>query len=121
MDRASAFSNGGYPPGAANDPRAPYNQKEPAEVEVEVTVSVTYSKNFKVVVQEGYTDADLREVIEEMNVLPAAVLAVRASQLSDPDEQLEMLRRGDTTKSISDEIKRCKGWHTDEFEVVPAL
>ena len=50
-----------YPPGAANDPRAPYNQKENPEVEVEVTVSVTLSKTVKVLV----TDYELIEDFDE--------------------------------------------------------
>lgn len=49
---------GDYPIGAKDDPRAPWNQKEQ---KVNVTVSITLSKELKVTVPKGFTDADLRE------------------------------------------------------------
>lgn len=33
-----------YPPGAANDPNAPYNQVDPEEVDVDICVSISLSK-----------------------------------------------------------------------------
>ena len=51
-----------YPPGAARDPRAPYNQSDPPEVEVELTMTETLTKSvphctnkvWRVYDEEGY-------------------------------------------------------------------
>lgn len=58
-------SSGGYPIGAQYDKRAPYNQPDPEETSVEVTVSVTYHKTFWVNVPEGYDNVDLNEAAQE--------------------------------------------------------
>ena len=42
-------SLGGYPLGAENDPRAPFNEKPKKKVLVNVTISVTYSKTLDIV------------------------------------------------------------------------
>lgn len=55
-------STGDYPLGASNDPRAPYNEIENPEVEVEVCVSITMHKTFKVKVKDY---AILDEYIDE--------------------------------------------------------
>lgn len=45
-------SNGDYPLGARDDPRAPYNQKELPEREIEVCVSITVHKTYKLKVKD---------------------------------------------------------------------
>ena len=42
------MSTGEYPLGAQYDPNAPYNKKPLPEKEVEVLVSITLSKTFKI-------------------------------------------------------------------------
>ena len=46
------MESGYYPPGAEFDPRAPYNQVDLPEKEIEVTISVTLSKTVKVTVDD---------------------------------------------------------------------
>lgn len=46
------MSLGGYPLGAENDPRAPYNEKENPEIEIKVCVSITLHKSFKIKVKD---------------------------------------------------------------------
>ena len=84
------YSNGGYPLGAQNDPRAPYNQKE-EKVKVNVTVSVTYSTQVEVEVEKGYSYPELREAVKELDILPNDILKKHG----------------------------YKPWFEDEFEVVP--
>lgn len=64
-----------YPPGAANDPRAPYNQVSPDDVDFKVTVEVfkeddtSETKELSVTVQmysdEYYTDSKTEELIRD--------------------------------------------------------
>lgn len=54
-----------YPLGAKYDRRAPYNQPPPREKEVEVCVSVTCHKTFKVTVKEDYDNVDLNNAAQE--------------------------------------------------------
>ena len=59
-----------YPPGAANDPRAPYNESltKYAKVRAEVTVDIgTMIDVFVEVDEDGYPDMeDLREAVIEV-------------------------------------------------------
>lgn len=59
------YSMGGYPLGAQYDPEAPYNQKEPELIEVEVCVSCTVHKNVKVKVPQNYDEVVLRLAADE--------------------------------------------------------
>ena len=61
-------SDGGYPAGAEFDSRAPWN--EPSDIDVDVTISVTYHSYKKVTVPPNYTDLDLREAVREQITLP---------------------------------------------------
>lgn len=60
------------PAGAANDPRAPYNQE--LDEEVEVLISVTYSKSMSVLVPKGTSEAELKKHIEESVFKPHEAL-----------------------------------------------
>lgn len=81
------YDNYNYPLGADN-PDAPWNQKENPKREIEVTVSVTLSKTIKVKVSDydiinsgkdedgeyfeevDYSNCDLKSAVEEQIVLP---------------------------------------------------
>ena len=81
------YDNYNYPLGADN-PDAPWNQKENPEREIEVTVSVTLSKTIKVKVSDydiinsgkdedgeyfeevDYSNCDLKSAVEKQIVLP---------------------------------------------------
>jgi hypothetical protein len=54
------MTDGNLPQGAANDPQAPYNERLPKQQTVQVNISF----DVYVVVNEGYTDADLEDAAE---------------------------------------------------------
>ena len=54
--------------GVEYNPNAPCN--ESSDIEVEVTISVTYHAYKTVKVPPNYTDLDLREAVKEQIVLP---------------------------------------------------
>lgn len=60
------------PAGAANDLRAPYNQE--LDEEVEVLISVTYSKSMSVLVPKGTSEAELKKFVEEAVFKPHEAL-----------------------------------------------
>lgn len=119
MTDASINSTGGYPLGAADDPRAPYNEKPKKKVEVNVTVSVTYSKTLNVVVEEGYELPDLIEAVQEMKVLPNDILEERVEALNEDLENNDWMFGSIGLAGLKSDIERCKPWHEDELEVIP--
>lgn len=99
-----------YPLGVEYDPKAPWNEEEQPDREIEVTVSITLSKTMKVNVddyisfgidEDGYPDidysmCDLKWAVESQKVLPQ-----------------------DAYKHITDSKKSdLEGWNVDDFEVV---
>ena len=111
-------SLGDYPLGAANDPRAPWNEEENPEVEIDVTVNVTLSKTVKVkvkdydVVDEGvdedgnyfcerdFSDTNLLAAVEEQVILP-----------QDASLYVDI----GTSQKAADDLS---GWHVDEIECI---
>lgn len=83
-----------YPLGAENDPNAPWNQPESEEHLVDVTVSITLSKDFQIRVTDG---CDLKEAARE--------------QLYLPDEAFEYVNSGRVKTDLKD-------WIVDDFEVI---
>ena len=64
--------NSNYPPMSQSDwDRAPWNEKEPKEVIVDVTISQTLSRTVTVTVPENYDDYDLREAVRNQVSLPS--------------------------------------------------
>lgn len=98
----SMYDNYNYPVGV-DTPDAPWNQVDPPEKEIEVTVSVTLSKTIKVKVSDyeivdsgkdedgeyfeevDYSNCDLKGAIENQYILPQ---------------------------------DKCSDWDVDDFEVV---
>lgn len=111
-------SNGGYPLGAQNDPRAPYNQKEPDPVKIKVCVSVTYSKSVEVIVPKYYEREDLIEAVEDLGILPNAILKEHQEELIASKEDNTWLTNGLDFGTLQDDIKRHEPWHEDELEVI---
>lgn len=105
-----------YPPGAANDPRAPYNQSENPEVEVEVTVSITLSKTVKVLV----TDYELTEDVDEdgsfvtRDFSDTNFLAAVEEQIILPQDAAFYVD-ANANRAAADDLS---GWHVDEMECV---
>lgn len=104
------MSIGGYPLGAQYDPNAPYNEKPLPEKEVEVLVSITLSKTFKIKVSNysevngklDFSDTDLKSAVEEQIVLPN-----EAHKLVIP-----------SYSSYAVAKHNLAGWNVDEFEVI---
>ena len=99
-------SNENYPPGAENDPNAPWNQPEIKYKEVEVTISLTMSKTTKVTVPdiEKLDDSILKEAVREQIVLPYE------SDIIKP-----MLKNNPFYKNVLEDLSN---WVVDDFEVV---
>ena len=105
-----------YPPGAANDPRAPYNQCENPEIEIEVTVSITLSKTVKVLV----TDYDVDEGVDEdgayrtLDFSNTNLQAAVEEQVILPQDASLYVDVGSNLKAADD----LSGWHVDEMECI---
>lgn len=104
------MSAGGYPMGAQYDSRAPYNEKPLPEKEVEVLVSITLSKSFKIKVSDynmvngeiDFSDTDLKSIVEDQIVLPN-----EAHKLVVPFYPSDAVAK-----------HNLEGWNVDEFEVI---
>lgn len=107
-----------YPPGAANDPSAPYNQYENPEVEVEVTVSVTLSKTVKVLVTDYdiIDDVDEDGAVFERDFSNTNFLAAVEEQVILPQDASLYVDVGANLQAAND----LSGWHVDEMECVKA-
>lgn len=117
LKRSKKMDNYNYPMGA-DTPRAPWNQVDNPEREVEVLVSITLSKTFKVRVsdyiitdsgkdEEGlyfedidYSECDLKRAVEEQIVLP---------------QEAHKYITSSGNKLVKEELK---GWDVDDFEVL---
>ena len=99
-------SNGNYPMGAQYDPNAPWNQEEPNDKEIEVTISLTISKTTKIVVPDikDLDDSILKEAVKDQVVLPHEIEIIKAiSGNSSLDKRV--------LKDLSD-------WIVDDFEII---
>lgn len=123
------MESGYYPPGAENDPNAPYNQpSDPDPVAIEVTVSVTLSKvvtvevddygvevdDYDRVVDYDFSDCDLYKAVEEQITLPQN-LAEYTERMFKEDLDLKAAKM---PRFLKDAIEDGKGWCVDDFEVV---
>ena len=94
-----------YPPGAANDPDAPYNQ--PLAEPYEVTVSMTLSKTFTVDVLK-HEDRLIDEAdIRLQHFLPDEILKL----VSEKDSEYKKLALNQMRSDASD-------WIVDEIAIV---
>ena len=86
-------ASGNYPPGAANDPSAPYNQPEyPEYQDYDVTASFVLDKSFTVT---SSSDEDMT---------PLDLIKELKKRLQD---ELELDPTNKITKSL---IEECDGW-----------
>ena len=94
-----------YPPGAANDPDAPYNQ--PLAEPYEVTVSMTLSKTFTVDVLK-YEDRLVNEAdVRLQHFLPDEILKA----VSEKDSEYRILTLNQMKNDASD-------WTVDDIAIV---
>lgn len=111
-----------------DSPDAPWNLEELPEEEIEVTVSLTLSKTFKVKVEDysietdekGYkigldfSECDLQGAIESQVVLPNN-LAIYIERMFDHDLNLKAVGM---PLYLKEAIKDCKDWNIDDIEVI---
>lgn len=97
------MSLGGYPMGAQNDPNAPYNEKENPEIEVEVTVSITLSKTFKIKTDQ-YNEEFYGKDEDGFPIIS------RSFDKCAIDEQAQ--------EKTSQELNISKDWNIDEFVTI---
>lgn len=129
-----------YPPGAANDPNAPYNQSDPTPVKVAVCISQSLSKSTTIKVtdyiaekwEEVEADVDGPYVISGMDydfsysnlkgayeeqeyTIPQLLYFLKVYLKEDiagcPDNSGKK-------KRLQHILECCEGWNVDETEVV---
>lgn len=105
---------------------APWNDKEPEEKEIEVTVSMTLSKTMKIKVSDYRVlsrgkDED-GEYFEEVDYSDCDLKGAVEQQILTPDKAYDKLfnavvmSEDFTARGRLDDLK---GWDVDDFEVIP--
>lgn len=106
--------NYNYPEGADN-PNAPWYERENKPVEVEVTVSITLSKTVKISVY------DYEKTLEkDEDDIPFVNIDLEGCNLKEAVKEQIILPQ-DAYRSMLPETKTYKdlsGWNVDDFEVV---
>ena len=100
-------TSGNYPPGAANDPFAPYNQPEyPEYQEHDVAASFTLDKSFTVTSTSDDEEDIKQDLIEAyMNTV---------NLINELKKRLQReLKSDQNNKRIKKLIKECDGWTCD--------
>lgn len=111
------YNNYDYPCGT-DTPDAPWNQVDNPEREVEVLVSITLSKTFKVKVSDyTITDSGKDEdgnYFEDIDYSECDLKSAVESQIVLPHEAYKYITSSGN-KSVKEELK---DWNVDNFEVV---
>ena len=120
---------GDYPPGAANDPNAPYNQKEQEPVDIDVCVSCTLSKSTTI---EGNPEVDdLKDIYEQQEyTIPELLdefIKILKREIAEINATIKLLddNMSNAKKALESNISHynnlldsLKGWTVDELEVI---
>ena len=120
---------GDYPPGAANDPNAPYNQKEQEPVDIDVCVSCTLSKSTTI---EGNPEVDdlkdiyeqqeytIPELLDEFDWILRKEIAETKATIKSLDDNMSNAKKALESSIIqyNNMLKSIKGWTVDELEVI---
>lgn len=119
-----------YPPGAYDDPNAPYNQIDPPEKEFNLTVSQTLSKSIEVVTDNYIPECDYETGCIYANTSETDwygiyeeeqynILELLGHLQTFAEKELENVSpnsgRGRELQRI---IESCKDWTVDDYEVV---
>lgn len=100
-------TSGNYPPGAANDPFAPYNQPEyPDYQEHDVTASFTLDKSFTLT-SISDDEEDIKQDLIEAYMTPLDLIKELKKRLQ------RELKSAPNNKRIKKLIKECDGWTCD--------
>lgn len=108
-----------YPPGAANDPNAPYNEVEVPEREFDVTISMSLSRTV-----QCYTNKYIPEVDEENGHLYVDTSDTPWSEVYGDNhktipellEELKKYIQKDLDNLMSDDFKPDKAFHRRRLE-----
>ena len=120
---------GDYPPGAENDPNAPYNQKEQEPVDIDVCVSCTLSKSTTIkgnpevddlkdiYEQQEYT---IPELLDEFDWILRKEIAETKATIKSLDDNMSNAKKALESSIIqyNNILKSIKGWTVDELEVI---
>ena len=120
---------GDYPPGAENDPNAPYNQKEQEPVDIDVCVSCTLSKSTTI---EGNPEVDdLKDIYEQQEyTIPELLdefIKILKKEIAEINATIKLLddNMSNAKKALESNISHynnlldsLKGWTVDELEVI---
>lgn len=106
---------GNYPPGAANNPLAPWNQKDPPEKFFSVTISYSLSKDVDVTSTNYSSDDKLDcpwDDYTESEYTPSEIIEFAKQcaeyMLSNKDYKVK------SKYGLKKMINSCTGWNTDE-------
>ena len=100
-------TSGNYPPGASNDPFAPYNQPEyPEYQDYDVTASFTLDKSFTVT-SASDDEEDIKQDLIEDYITPLDLINELKKRLQGE------LESDPNNKRIKKLIKECDGWTCD--------
>lgn len=102
----SNSTSGNYPPGAANDPFAPWNQDETDPQIYDVTASFSLSKPFSVTSDDDCDESIRQEIVENYKT-PLDLINELKTRLQN---ELEL---NPNDKSIRKLIKECEEWDMD--------
>lgn len=121
-----------YPPGAANDPRAPYNEIPPQEAEVKITARLyketcIYAERHTCVEYEidpdtgrrvgyGYEECDdLQEAYRDQEFTPREIMSncIKVCQ-----QLIKNQKRRYAHVNIQKLMDSCDGWEEEEVEVI---
>lgn len=118
-----------YPLGAANDPRAPYNKKDPEPVEIDVCVSYTISKS--TTIEGNPMEEDLKYIYESTEyTIPELMdefIKLLKKEIAETNATIKMLdgNLDKAKKSLemninhySNLLEAAQGWTVDECEVI---
>lgn len=107
------MNNYDYPWGA-DTPDAPWNQSDPESKEVNVTVSITLSKQFTIKVDDykEYTDQDEDDIYTTVDFSDCDLKKAVQEQINLPNEAYKLTLK--ETKYYND----LKDWCVDDFEVI---
>lgn len=124
MQTNSVQDNFNYPVGADND-RAPWNQVDNPEKEIEVTVSVTLSKTVKIKVSDyeiidSGKDED-GEYFEDIDYSKCNLKKAVEDQITLPQDAHIYLGNYAYESGYTDpvpEVEDLENWNVDDFEVI---
>lgn len=122
-----------YPPGAANDPNAPYNQVEVPERDFDVLISQTLSKSTSVETNDyipvsereedfnnsycDTSDTDWKKVYSDYGRYTALELIEEFKKLLQ--ENLPNLKEDPKKyRKYKNLIEECEGWVEDDIEIM---